>query len=330
MTVASTNLRAIQAGPVSHSVNIAFTIPLFATGDLVVHEIVDATGVRTLLVEGVDYTIALTAPTLLPSAGDLVLTPAHGNLLTGETLYLERRTAQVQESQYADASRFPGASFERALDRLTFIEQEVFDGVKGSPHAPPQDGLQNWELTAKAGRLGKYLRFNEVTGIPEMATPPTMGFGVAQALSGVNNKEFLSIPDWVRRVTILFSGVDTTISANLRMQLGDATSFKTSGYQSNSTTVDAIAPAVTGGLFGTAGLDMVSLVPPLLWTGRMVAELLNESTNLWVLSAMAASAVKYTSSASGFIALTGTLTRVKFMTISGGNFSAGSANVIYE
>jgi hypothetical protein len=160
MTIAATNLRGSQAGPVAHSTNIAFSIPIFASEDLVIWKVIDATNVRVLLVEVTDYDVVLLLPGALPSAGDFQLTVAHGALAAGETLYFERRTDIIQETQYLDASRFPGDSFEYALDRETLLSQELLDRALRSPYAPPEDGDQDWELPEADERAGKSLRFD--------------------------------------------------------------------------------------------------------------------------------------------------------------------------
>lgn len=76
-------------------------------------------GARTALTIGTHYTVAGNWTT---NGGSVTLLSA---LLTGEQVEIQRSTDLFQTLVYQQSSRFPAAAHERALDKLTMIDQET-------------------------------------------------------------------------------------------------------------------------------------------------------------------------------------------------------------
>ena len=54
--------------------------------------------------------------------------------------------------------------------------------------------------------------------------------GTAQASTSGASIDFTSIPSWVKRITVMFSGVSTNGSSNWLVQLGTASGVENTGY----------------------------------------------------------------------------------------------------
>jgi hypothetical protein len=150
--------------------------------------------------------------------------------------------------------------------------------------------------------------------------------GTAVASTSGTAIDFTSIPSWVKRITVMFAGVSTT-GTTFGIQLG-STTFVTTGYSgsvtylANTSTVVATTPTNLIGVgYYTAASSFV---------GSCV--ITNISGNTWVGSSNGAwYSQNVTSQGGGFIALSGTLDRVRITTVNGTDtFDAGSINILYE
>jgi hypothetical protein len=137
---------------------------------------------------------------------------------------------------------------------------------------------------------------------------------------------FLNIPSWVKRITMMFSGVSLSGTSSLLVQLG-AGSNEITGYVSTGQTL-------TGGVGGanqssTAGMIIVDGAAANVMTGHMI--LTHIGSNVWVSShALRATTVACVFGA-GDKTLSGTLDRVRLTTVNGTDtFDAGSVNILYE
>lgn len=116
MTVTSTVSR------VTYNTNGSTTGPFvvgfyfLADTDLVVQTTI--AGIVSTLVKDTDYTVSGAGN---PSGGSVTTLAAQP---TG-TLTIYRNPAMIQDAAYQDHGRFPAASHERALDRLTMVEQRL-------------------------------------------------------------------------------------------------------------------------------------------------------------------------------------------------------------
>jgi hypothetical protein len=150
--------------------------------------------------------------------------------------------------------------------------------------------------------------------------------GTAVASTSGTSIDFTNIPSWVKRITVMFSGVSTNGTSLVQVQLGSGT-FTTSGYSSAASDLSSgvsTSTSTTGILFtkNSGGADVR--------TGMM--RIANVTGNTWIgesTSFLTNAAV--TNISSGQIALSGTLDRIRITTVNGTDtFDAGTINILYE
>jgi len=137
--------------------------------------------------------------------------------------------------------------------------------------------------------------------------------------------DFTGIPSWVKRITVMFSGVSTNGTSLVQFQLG-AGSVTTTGYIGSGGLypTNTGANSTTGMLIEAVGSASANRV------GSMVIQ--NITGNTWVSSGVFGSnhAAIVTQGASS-ITLGGTLDRIRVTTVNGTDtFDAGSINIMYE
>ena len=154
--------------------------------------------------------------------------------------------------------------------------------------------------------------------------------GTAVASTSGTSIDFTSIPSWVKRVTVMFSGVSTNGTSIVQVQIG-AGSVTTSGY----TSYTAYAGGTTAGsnIISTGcAFDAGSPNAGVIRYGTMVLSLV--SSNNWIFSLTSGllnTGTAYSITGGGGIALGGTLDRVRITTVNGTDtFDAGSINILYE
>jgi len=147
----------------------------------------------------------------------------------------------------------------------------------------------------------------------------------AQATTSGTSKDFTGIPAWVKKITVMFSGVSTSGSSNLMIQVGSS-SISTSGYVSSGWTTNTNNANSTAGLlvtgtnsstYGWSGIAQICLLSSNTWT-------FSSSTSYQATSAMSIGAGLSP-------ALAGALDRVRITTVNGTDtFDAGTINILYE
>jgi hypothetical protein len=151
--------------------------------------------------------------------------------------------------------------------------------------------------------------------------------GAAVTASGTSI-DFTSIPSWVKRITVMFSGVSTSGTSNLQIQLGDSGGFETTGYGSSMTYIVNATAATTNvstgllvGTYGSAGAG---------YNG--ITTICTLGSNVWVSATnLNDSGSTRTFLGSGGKTLSDTLTQVRITTVNGTDtFDAGTINIIYE
>jgi hypothetical protein len=148
--------------------------------------------------------------------------------------------------------------------------------------------------------------------------------GTSVTASGTS-VDFTGIPSWVKRITVMFSGVSTSGTSVPLIQIG-AGSVTTSGYvgggyTSNVNNANSTTGFITGGTISASinkhGIATITLL----------------GSNLWLCSYAGGwgGALGTGDVAGGSITLAGTLDRVRITTVNGTNtFDAGSINILYE
>ncbi len=167
-------------------------------------------------------------------------------------------------------------------------------------------------------------RLSNTTWYPSQSVPGTgsqLVSGTSQASTSGTSIDFTGIPSWVKRVTVLFSGVSLSSTANILVQLG-AGSVQNTGYVGG--TINQ-TPSVTN---STAGF--------IISTGNAAASMngaLQISTlgsNIWAATGAFGRADAAFATTAGSVTLSGTIDRVRITTTSTDTFDAGSINILYE
>lgn len=159
-------------------------------------------------------------------------------------------------------------------------------------------------------------------------TKPAATLGTVQASTSGTAITFGSIPSWVKRITVNFSGVSTSGTNNLLITIGDSGGLETSGYLSAAWSTSAVS-----GVNGTAAFVLTSgVAAATVMHGSAVLTLLDASTNTWSMTAN----IGYSNAASvqvsaGSKSLSDVLTQLS-VTTSGGvdTFDAGKINIYYD
>jgi hypothetical protein len=147
----------------------------------------------------------------------------------------------------------------------------------------------------------------------------------AQATTSGTSIDFTGIPSWVRRVTIMFSGVSLSGTANCLVQIGSG-SVASSGYLSSTSFVStAVGSANSTGGFILVGGSAAQIMHGTLSIVSMGANIYASSHTMGV-SNMAQAIL-----GGGSVTLSGALDRIRLTTTNGTDtFDAGSVNIMYE
>lgn len=153
--------------------------------------------------------------------------------------------------------------------------------------------------------------------------------GTAVASTSGTSIDFTSIPSWVKRITVIFSGVSTNGTSPPQIQLGSG-SITTSGYLGANTITGAAA--VSASFTAGFGLGVNTTQWSVAATIGGAVTLFLISGNTWVCSgATAASNVANMFFTAGSVPLSGALDRIRITTANGTDtFDAGSINIMYE
>jgi len=182
---------------------------------------------------------------------------------------------------------------------------------------------------AKTGNIITSADSGTVT--PTMLTQPLTSATSIATTSGTSI-DFTGIPSWVKRITVMISGVSTNGTSLVQIQVG-AGSVTTSGYISGSNFAGGSASgssysSTTGFLIDSGSGSVANLR-----YGLMVLTLLGNNT--WVENFNTTgniSGTYYLVGGGGVSpALSGALDRVRLTTVNGTDaFDAGSINILYE
>lgn len=145
--------------------------------------------------------------------------------------------------------------------------------------------------------------------------------GTAVSASGTS-VDFTGIPSWVKRITVMLSGVSLSGTDNLLVQIGSG-SLSTSGYVSSGFGYGASVSS-------TAGFIIQAAAAVRLTTAQVV--ITNISGNIWIASCVFAAEVATAGGGvtTGNITLGGTLDRVSVTRTGTNTFDAGTINILYE
>lgn len=168
---------------------------------------------------------------------------------------------------------------------------------------------------------------NTLTLQAATATNAVNTLGTAVASTSGTSIDFTSLPSWIKRITVMFSGVSTSGTSSLLVQLGDSGGIENTGYLSTSITDDT-----GGGSLGTSSTaGFVYYQDQASYVGYGIVTIALVSGNIWVSSHTGRMTTTNVVTGGGGKTLSDTLTQVRITTVNGTDtFDAGSINILYE
>jgi hypothetical protein len=165
---------------------------------------------------------------------------------------------------------------------------------------------------------------NTLTLLAATATNSVNIFGTAVASTSGTFIDFTGLPAWIKRITVLFSGVSTNSTSLLQIQIGDSGGIENTGYVSV-----AVTDGGSSGVLSTGFAVVYANAAASFQTGRIDINLITGTT--WVASGNVGNNGGNVSSSSGNKTLSDVLDRVRITTVNGTDtFDAGTINILYE
>lgn len=146
----------------------------------------------------------------------------------------------------------------------------------------------------------------------------------AQATTSGTSIDFTSIPNWVKRITIIFNSVSTSSTSQKLIQIGSGT-ILTTGYVGSASTINSGAATTSH----TTGFGIRADGAAFTISGLMT--ICNVSGNIWVASQTTSHSATESGFGGGVVTLASVLDRVRITTVNGTDtFDGGSVNIMYE
>jgi hypothetical protein len=164
----------------------------------------------------------------------------------------------------------------------------------------------------------------EVDGVTGQVYPVVSGTAVTASGTSV---DFTGIPSWVKRITVMFSGMSTSGTSNILVQLGDSGGFEITGYLGAGMIASGSTPSVSN---YTAGFGFPFGTATNIMHGSLFITKIDGNT--WVANgALSRSDGTSYGTTAGSKTLSATLDRVRITTVNGTDtFDAGTINILYE
>jgi hypothetical protein len=190
----------------------------------------------------------------------------------------------------------------------------------------PAGGVGN-TAGAAVGTTDTQTLTNKTLGSGLVAGASLITSGTAVTSTSGTSIDFTGIPSWVKRITVMFSGVSTSGSSLIQLQLGDSGGVETTSYTSGAWLANTANTNSTTGLLIVGG--NAAAYP---FDGNMIVCLVDSSTNKWSFSSiMSGSLTAINTFGGGSKSLSATLDRVRITTVNGTDtFDAGTVNILFE
>lgn len=153
--------------------------------------------------------------------------------------------------------------------------------------------------------------------------------GTAVASTSGTSIDFTGIPSWVKRITVMLSGVSTSGISPIQIQLGDSGGIENTGYLgsiTSSQTGTATANFTTGFQIDNSGAAAAASIR------HGAFSIFSFGANTWVINgSYGLSNTNFVLIIGGSKTLSDVLTQVRITTVNGTDtFDAGSINIMYE
>jgi hypothetical protein len=153
----------------------------------------------------------------------------------------------------------------------------------------------------------------------------------AVTCAGQTSIDFANIPSWVKRITVMFTGVSTSGTSDLYIRLGTGATptYANTGYVGQANYVSSTAAMSTGYIANP------NIVAANVYSGTVTFN--NINANTWCGSGIVAPSVTGNNGtfSGGYVTLSAALTAVRITTFNGTDTfdttpSAGTINIFYE
>jgi hypothetical protein len=152
----------------------------------------------------------------------------------------------------------------------------------------------------------------------------TSGTAVNAATGSPTSIDFTSIPSWVKRITVMFSGVSVSGTSNTLVQLGTSGGIVSTGYVSSASNQGGTTASSTAGFLinsQTAASDTFS----------GISVFTNITSTNWVYAGTGKRTTNALAYGGGDGAIGGVVTQIRITTVNGTDtFDAGTINILYE
>ena len=174
------------------------------------------------------------------------------------------------------------------------------------------------------------ISINGTSGITFADSSVQVTSGQPRLMTAINTTsgtafDITDIPSWVKRITVMFSGVSTNGASTPIIQIGDSEGIETTGYTSTVLQLQAanvVLSATTG--FAVAGSGATYFL-------HGAIRITNFNSTSWVVEGNVYTTVPNVNASAGSKALSATLDRIRITTVNGTDtFDAGTINIMYE
>lgn len=161
----------------------------------------------------------------------------------------------------------------------------------------------------------------------DLATPYRMVQGTAVNASGTY-VDFIGIPSWAKRITVMFDGVSTNGTSNYLIQIGNGSIINT-GYNSGSTNVSVQTANTTSATAGTNGFQVYVANASATCVGAVT--IMNISGFVYTSTHTVFNGANNMANGAGIVTLSSVMDRVRITTVNGTDtFDAGTINIMWE
>ena len=243
----------------------------------------------------------------------------------------------MADTKISALTALTGADVDTAADVLAIVDTGVTTTKKilidelGLALQPFIDSEALIRGSADATKLVRFEVDGLTTGTTRVLTPGDQNSRIGivlsteQASTSGTSIDFTGIPAGVRRITIMWVNVSTNGSTGLRIQIGDAGGFETTGYLGSAGQGVTFANFTDGfGVLNTSA-DAARL------HGSIILTLENSAAFTWTsMSTISASQAAVTYVGSGSKSLSAELTQVRITADGIDTFDNGVMNITYE
>ena len=149
----------------------------------------------------------------------------------------------------------------------------------------------------------------------------------AKATTSGTNIDFTGIPNWVKRITLMFNSVSSNGTSNFLVQLGTSSGIVSTGYNAGCGYILSNTQYLNTQY--TAGFGIAQSLGTNVISGALTFTLVTGNT--WVQSGVLNTTQNATFMNAGIVSLASTLTQLRLTTVNGTDtFDAGSINILYE